>query len=366
VSHSPLRSPRRAFTLVELLVVIAIIGVLVALLLPAIQAAREAARNSQCKNNLKQIGVAFLNYESAMKAFPSGGWGYRWMGDPDAGTGPRQPGGWIYQSAPFMENASITFIGKGLRGEPKKEALAAQRSVSLPFMNCPSRRPSVGLTAGEDCRNAAIPSLDSKTDYAANAGTQVPTQTPGPSTNADYTDCLGRFPNCRSTSGDSGFQVGPDYINDQWNGVITQRVGAKLRQISDGASNQILGGEKYLAPEYYDTPTYKSNAIGSQNYGDDNPGDNSSMWQGFDQDNARGAAQDKLPIRDTFRDSPVNTGIPGYAFANAGLNFGGPHTSNVNMVYADGSVHSVDFEVEPHVWNALGHRADDGKLPDPP
>src|SRR3954451_689431 len=66
------RIARSAFTLVELLVVIAIIGILVALLLPAIQAARESARRSQCTNNLRQLGIAALNYESSKKAFPYG------------------------------------------------------------------------------------------------------------------------------------------------------------------------------------------------------------------------------------------------------------------------------------------------------
>ncbi len=73
VSSSPVRSPRRGFTLIELLVVIAIIAILIALLLPAVQQAREAARRTQCKNNMKQIGLAVHNFESTFRNLPHPG-----------------------------------------------------------------------------------------------------------------------------------------------------------------------------------------------------------------------------------------------------------------------------------------------------
>ena len=98
------RRAKRAFTLVELLVVIAIIGILIALLLPAVQAAREAARRAQCSNQLKQLGLAMLNYESAFKGFPPAA--ISWEHDEYAGRGPGSwydDHGWYSQIGPYIE-----------------------------------------------------------------------------------------------------------------------------------------------------------------------------------------------------------------------------------------------------------------------
>ena len=108
-------SQQKGFTLVELLVVITIIGILIALLLPAVQAAREAAQIAQCQNNVKQFALGCLAHESVTKRFPTGGWGFAWSGDPDRGNDWRQPGGWVYNVLPYIEQQPLHKLRTGCR-----------------------------------------------------------------------------------------------------------------------------------------------------------------------------------------------------------------------------------------------------------
>ena len=97
-------APKRGFTLVELLVVIAIIGILIGMLLPAVQQVREAARRTQCANNIRQISLAALNFESANTRFPSG-----WQSNDNTIEG--GPGwAWSTELLPFLEQQNLSLI----------------------------------------------------------------------------------------------------------------------------------------------------------------------------------------------------------------------------------------------------------------
>src|SRR6516165_3462805 len=118
--------PRRAgFTLVELLVVIAIIAVLIALLVPAVQKVREASNVAQCKNQLKQIGLAFQSHHDTHKVFPSGGTSWtdadRKMLRGQPAVYDSQTWGWAYQILPYIEQHDLW--------AQRSDALVAQTAV---------------------------------------------------------------------------------------------------------------------------------------------------------------------------------------------------------------------------------------------
>jgi type II secretory pathway pseudopilin PulG len=218
-----------------LLVVIAIIGVLVALLLPAVQAAREASRRSQCQNNLKQIGLGILNFESAKGFVPAS----------------REPCGvrtWAVAILPYMEQTAATsrwdFTTSYYNQRPEN------RTFQVPSYYCPTRRTPPQLSTLGDTPIDRDPSEANNLpgglgDYAAVGGDGKP--------NWDFAEPDEPQPNGAFVHAGPFDQDGnPNTLNcdnDRLKkGAIIKYV-VQLKRITDGLSNTLFVGEKHLHEE---------------------------------------------------------------------------------------------------------------------
>jgi len=344
----PGSSRRRGFTFVELLIVIAVIGMLGCLFLPAIHVAREAARRSQCKHHLRRIAFGCLKHENAHQTFPYGGWSFGWMGDPDQGIGPQQPGSWIYTTGRFMGLRADFEIGTGLPWDEKRAALAEQMATFVPVFYCPSRRPAKAYPAfgptGISCENGVLPKNSllppkvAKSDYAINGGTGDGWESgAGGTGGAPEVWCLKGYTNgITGTTGapaypDCNWHIGfPDKYWQRFNGVCGWRIGARINQISDGVSKTVLVGEKLMQPYYYEHSCPGTGAQPSKG----NAGDNGSMYMGWDIDVARTGGL----ARDHNAENPV--------WGIGDRLFGGPHPHAANIAFCDGSVRSIRYGVK--------------------
>lgn len=247
---SPNRCKRRhGFTLIELLVVIAIIAVLIALLLPAVQAAREAARRAQCTNNLKQLALAAMNYESANGAYPPGSCGAL---DPAKGYGTYENFSVFVRMLPFTEQSAMyNAVNWNMTYRNIENATLA--SVSLSILNCPSDQTlPQPITKG-------LPGTSWSYDW-------VTTSTTNPQYFTSYGGNQGTFP--------GSYYLGQNSkatFFAQQNGVIFNDSFVTIAKVLDGTSNTFLFGEKakglmprfdpaygvsdfaWNAPNYYDT-----------------------------------------------------------------------------------------------------------------
>jgi len=330
---------RRGFTLVELLVVIAIIGILMALILPAIQSARESGRQTVCANHLKQIAFAALNHHAAQKALPAGGWGYAWIGDPNRGTGRKQPGGWIYNTLPYLEETALHDLGKGTVPMSAEHKAAGAKLIQTPlsFMNCPTRRPAqtFGTDPSTGYPHFRTPNYSdsvmevARADYAGNGGSILndPGQLgagsgagAGPSSYADA-----------AATWESKFNV----LFDGSNGVFVAGNTVKLDHVRDGASHTYLIGEKKVNPaNYFD-------GLGAN--------DNETMYTGANGDIHCWA-------------SSTDTRYTAEGDRNGGSSdwgqFGSAHTATFQVAFCDGSIHRIPFDVDLKVHEALANRKD--------
>lgn len=345
VCHRHVRRSVGGFTLVELLVVIAIIGVLVALLLPAIQSAREAARRIDCQNHLKQMGLALQNFESSKKVFPTGGdiffpkiENYLDNGVPN---GPEKQGlGWGFQLLPFLE----------LQNAFNLKSTADLKSILVEMYFCASRG-RMGMAA--DIQNSPLGVILSDYASATPCGYANYRQTTPPAyvpympvnqSNArtmiygcpDGSTCILKVPDDETYL---GVIVRTPWILKEKRFARNVPFPTELKQITDGTSNTMVISEKFNRPDLYDGTTFAWS-------------DDRGWSDGWDCDTVRSTCFQPRADSLTVTDAIIQKGQTDVPF------FGSAHPTAMNSVFADGSVHSISYDVDPFVFDRIGNRED--------
>lgn len=317
---------KRGFTLIELLVVIAIIAILVALLLPAVQQAREAARRTQCKNNLKQIGLALHNYHDTYRAFPPGRTRNTYSGIVSAWyTGNIA---WLPRILPQMEQGNIfqtidwdlgrgTSATDGHGGVNGANPTGARRQI-IPAFRCPS-----------DPGSGRIP-------WVTQAGVAVTGATP----NAGYAST-----NYVAAVGDA------TRLNANPPGLFGQNTRRQMRDISDGTSNTLIVSETVIG--FYRLSVNDSGNRSLCNAG--NKDTNSSRQAGYSWfysyfPQAAFFSSFVGPNSKEY-DCGVNSDRVNQAARSV-------HTGGVQGLLADGSVRFFSENIDLQTWRSLGNIAD--------
>jgi prepilin-type N-terminal cleavage/methylation domain-containing protein len=303
---------RKAFTLIELLVVIAIIAILIALLLPAVQQAREAARRTQCKNNLKQIGLALHNYHDTFNTFPPANI-VRTYG---ASVPPLRGDGWTWHARilPYIEQSSLfqqvsPVMGTDAGGQTSAEQTLAGRTTRLTVFQCPSHP-------------------EGSISNASKGGYQLST----------YNGVCGT-----TTFNDDQLDEITD-VGYSGNGMFHMNSKIRIADVTDGTTNTLLVAE--VQDELKGTPNSNRMPGSDRRYcfsadSDNNsPTDISDYLVGMETDD---------PINANTRDSS------GF-FNNDGEYAGSYHTGGAQFVLGDGSVRFISENISMTIYRGLATR----------